>query len=58
MATESFYEDMVIDTPEKAARIEALFRDNIHYIPSGSPSVPTNDPETIRRLVEKYCRDE
>ncbi len=25
MATKSFYEDMVIDTPEKAAAIEELF---------------------------------
>lgn len=58
MATESFYEDMVIDTPEKAAKIEALFRDHIHYIPSGSPSVPVDDPETIRRLIEKYFNDE
>ncbi len=54
MATESFYQDLVIDTPEKAARLEAMFEEDAHFISPGTPKVPFNDPETRRRVIEKY----
>lgn len=54
MATESFYQDTIIDTPEKAARLVALFEEDAHYISSGTPKIPFNDPEMRRRVIEKY----
>ena len=51
MATKSFYEDMVIDTPEAAARLTELFEENKPYVITGS--VPKDaDDEFIRRFME------
>ena len=36
MATESFYEDLVIGTPEAAANFTVLFEENKPYISSGT----------------------
>ncbi len=54
MATESFYQDLVIDTPEKAARLEALFKEDVHYIPAGTPPVAINDPEVLKGVAKRY----
>lgn len=58
MATESFYQDMVIDTPEAAARLEALFKEDVHYISAGTPPVPINDPDVLKGVVKRYKLDE
>ena len=36
MATESFYEDLVIDTPEAAANFTAVFEENKPYVSNGT----------------------
>ena len=58
MATESFYEDMVIDTPEKAAAIEELFAhpEKYTYHCKGIDRYQWADEEFLQRLKEKYCR--
>ena len=53
MATKSFFEDMVIDTPEAAARLTELFKENRVYVPLGI-EYKEADSETIRLLIEKY----
>ena len=53
MATKSFFEDMVIDTPEAAARLTELFEENRVYVPLGI-EYEENDPETMRLFIEKY----
>lgn len=57
MATESFFEDMVIDTPEAAARLTELFEENKVYVPLGI-EYEEADPETIRLFIEKYNREQ
>lgn len=52
MAEESLYEDIIIDTPEAAARLEALFKEQPHWITSGEPAAETDNPEFLRRLSE------
>ena len=52
MATESFFEDMVIDTPEAAARLTELFEENRVYVPLGI-EYNENDPEAIRLFIER-----
>ena len=58
MATESFYEDMVIDTPEKAAAIEELFAhpEKYTYHCKGIDRYQWADEEFLQRLKEKYCK--
>ena len=58
MATESFYEDMVIDTPEKAAAIEELFAhpEKYTYHCQGIDRYQWADEEFLQRLKEKYCK--
>ena len=51
MATKSFYEDMVIDTPEAAARRTELFEENRPYVIT-SPVPKDADDEFIRRFME------
>ena len=51
MATESFYEDMVIDTPEAAARLTELFEENKPYLISG-PIPKDADDEFIRQFMD------
>ena len=52
MATESFFEDMVIDTPEAAARLTELFEENKVYVPLGI-EYNENDPVAIRLFIER-----
>lgn len=55
MATESFYEDMVIDTPEAAANLTALFESGVKWKRGDSRIAYADvDDETVRRLFEKY----
>ncbi len=58
MATESFYEDMVIDTPEKAAALEDLFAhpEKYTYYSTGKINFKWADEEFLQRLKEKYCK--
>jgi hypothetical protein len=52
MATESFYETMVIDTPEAGANLAKAIEDrerNGPYV-SGPVQGVDNDPELIRKL--------
>ena len=53
MPTKSFYEDLVIDTPEAAANLERLFEENSVYRPLGI-EYTLNNPEDMRRFIEKY----
>ena len=55
MATESFFEDMVIDTPEAAANLEALFESGVIW-KRGDMKFRYNDPDVIRKLFEKHCK--
>lgn len=55
MATESFFEDMVIDTPEAAANLEALFESGVIW-KRGDTKFRYNDPDVIRKLFEKHCK--
>ena len=58
MATQSFYEDMVIDTPEKAAAIEELFAhpEKYTYHCKGIEHYHWATEEDYEKLREKYCR--
>lgn len=54
MATEPFYEDMVIDTPEAAANLNELIESGITWKPGNSVIIEAKaDGELIRRLAEK-----
>ncbi len=51
MATESFFEDIVIDTPEALARWEAFIKEHpvVKIDPDFVPA-PADDPEFFREL--------
>ena len=51
MATKSFYEDLVIDTPEAAERLSVMIREDKRYEPLGKEYV-VDDPETMRLFIE------
>ena len=53
MAEESFYEDIIIDTSEAAARLEELIKEQPHWITSGEPGAEIDNPEFLRRLSER-----
>lgn len=56
MATESFYEDMVIDTPEAAANLNELIESGVVWERGDSViKYISADSEVVRRLVEKYA---
>ena len=55
--TEPFFEDMTIDTPEAAANLEALFESGIVW-KRGDTKFRYNDPDVIRKLFEKHCKNE
>lgn len=55
MATESFYEDMVIDTPEKARALEDLLENGKPYLPEHTDIV-IDDPEALAKLKNKFER--
>ncbi len=55
MATQSFFEDMVIDTPEAAANLTALFESGVEWKRGNTVFRHVGaDDESVRRLVEKY----
>ena len=58
MATQSFYEDMVIDTPEKAAAIERMCAnpEKYTYHCKGIEHYHWATEEDYEKLREKYCR--
>ena len=53
MATESFYEDMVIDTPEKAKVLEDVLLNGEPYQIKHT-NIKYDDPEIIRKFKENY----
>ena len=55
LPTESFFEDMIIYTPEAAANLEALFESGVVW-KRGDTKFRYNDPEVIRQLFEKHCK--
>ena len=52
MATESFYEDLIIDTPEAAANLEALFDSGVFWTSTGTKFREITDEE----ILEMYAR--
>ena len=56
MATKSFYEDMVIDTPEKAAAIEELFAhpEKYTYHCKGVTNFEWATKEFMDKVMAKY----
>lgn len=55
MATESFYEDMVIDTPEAAANLEALIESGVKWKRGNTEfTYGEVDDEFVREVTEKY----
>ena len=57
MATESFYEDMVIDTPEAAANLNELVESGVVWERGDSViKYVSADGEVVRRLFEKYSK--
>ena len=52
MATKSFYEDLVIDTPDAAARFAAVFEENRPYEIRG-PVMKESDASLLRGLAEE-----
>lgn len=53
MATESFFEDLIIDDTESSARMEELFREHpvVKIDPDFVPA-PDDDPEVLRSIDE------
>lgn len=57
MATKSFYEDLVIDTPEAAERFTAMFEENRPYVAKGHKAKEA-DAGFLREVAEKHgCRE-
>lgn len=56
MALKSFYQDIVIDTPEAAARLEAFLEEEPHLVVTDESTYTVNDPEFARRLHKRYCK--
>ena len=56
LATESFYEDMVINTPEAAANLNELIESGVVWERGDSViKYVSADSDVVRRLVEKYA---
>lgn len=53
MATESFFEDLVIDTPEAAANLEALIESGVKW-KRGDSTYTEVDGETFLRMWEEH----
>ncbi len=53
MATKSFYEDLVIDTPEAAENFSRFVEEGKTYVVKG-PILEEADPEFIQHLIKKY----
>ena len=58
MATESFFEDMVIDTPEAAENLEALIASGVKW-KRGDTVFTYGDPKgnLARRLIENGSKE-
>ena len=58
MATESFFEDMVIDTPEAAANLEALIASGVRW-KRGDTVFTYGDPkgDLARRFIENGSKE-
>ena len=54
MATESFYEDMVIDTDEALANLIAFAEEEPHLKVDMDIKIRYADRESMDRLMEKY----
>ncbi|MBR4203250.1 MAG: hypothetical protein IKQ93_06725 [Candidatus Methanomethylophilaceae archaeon] len=54
MATESFYEDMVIDTDEALANLIAFAEEEPHLKVDKDIKIRYADRESMDRLMEKY----
>lgn len=55
MAEDSCFEDMVIDTPEAAANIEALVESGVMWKRGNTKCVLVDaDNEVVRKTFEKY----
>ncbi len=56
MATESFFEDLVIDTPEAAANLNELVESGVVWERGNSVIKYAGvDSEVMRKLAEKYA---
>lgn len=56
MTTKSFYEDMVIDTPEAAANLNELVESGVVWKRGDSVIKYIDaDSDVVRRLIEKYA---
>ena len=56
MATKSFYETMIVDTPEAGANLSKAIEDcerNGPYVPARIQGT-TDDPEVFRRIREAW----
>lgn len=53
MATESFFEDMVIDTPEAERNITELFESGIVWN-RGKSVIIYDDPDVMRKVHKKH----
>ena len=53
MATESFYQDLVIDTPEAAARFAAVLEENKPYVSDGTVFKEA-DAEFLDILMKRF----
>ena len=53
MATKSFYEDLVIDTPEAAENFTRFVEEGTVFH-TDKEEVPLADEEFVRRLAEKH----
>ena len=54
MATESFFEDLVIDTPEAIANWKAFLKEQPHLVVDPDIVIVDADEETVKRLMSKY----
>ena len=56
MATESFYEDMIIDTPEALANLIAFAEEEPHLKVDKNIRIKHADEESMRRFVESASK--
>ncbi len=56
MATESFYEDMIIDTPEAMANLKAFAEEEPHLKVDESIKITYADEDSMDRFMEAHRR--
>ncbi len=49
-----FRPERIVVTPEVAARLNAICEEEPHWVFNGTPEVPEDDPEFLRRMAEKF----